>query len=256
MLAEPLPAGSARRRPRPVEGSDLATAEVLRMLSQDGRPEGTSRRGRVGRLSHPAAGLDRGPRRESASIAVGAASPPHSVELSLSTPEVGEIAVLALLALAGALGLSLGTQLFPVWVLNPNRAPSVVEKSRRLPAIVRSLITLLPLMVIAYFLASTGRFSGGASEPLSLPGIRPAAYARKEGETPNGWKIEGKKIIVWEQRDAFGRPGFEWDDVPSTLIDEETSGRGRTVLQKASAEAFLGHRLHGLRHWWLPWASS
>jgi hypothetical protein len=86
--------------------------------------------------------------------------------------------------------------------------------------------------------------------------LRPAAYARKEGETPNGWKIEGKKIIVWEQRDAFGRPGFEWDDVPSTLIDEETSGRGRTVLQKASAEAFLGHRLHGLRHWWLPWASS
>jgi hypothetical protein len=86
--------------------------------------------------------------------------------------------------------------------------------------------------------------------------LRPAAYARKEGEVPNGWKIEGKKIIVWEQRDAFGRPGFEWEDVPSTLIDEEASGRGRTVLQKASTEQFLGHRLHGLRNWWLPWSTT
>jgi hypothetical protein len=86
--------------------------------------------------------------------------------------------------------------------------------------------------------------------------LRPGAYARKEGEVPNGWKIEGKKIIVWEQRDAFGRPGFEWDDVPSTLIDEESSGRGRTVLQKASTEQFLGHGLHGLRNWWIPWSST
>ncbi len=86
--------------------------------------------------------------------------------------------------------------------------------------------------------------------------LRPAAYARREGEVPNGWKIEGNKVIVWEQRDAFGRPGFEWEDVPSTLIDEEASARGRTVLHKGSTEQFIGHRLHGLRNWWLPWSST
>jgi hypothetical protein len=138
-------------------------------LSQDGRPEGTSRRGRIAasrlvRLASVAILV------VVAAVAVGAASRPHSVELSLSTPDFGEVAVLALLALAGALGLSLGTQLFPVWVLNPNRTPTIVQKGQRLPPIVRALITLLPIMVIAFFLAATRRFSGGSSGPNSGSG--------------------------------------------------------------------------------------
>ena len=28
------------------------------------------------------------------------------------------------------------------------------------------------------------------------------------------------RIVVWEQRDAFGRRGFDWEDVQSALIDE------------------------------------
>lgn len=63
-------------------------------------------------------------------------------------------------------------------------------------------------------------------------------------------------MIVWEQRDAFGRRGFDWEDVPSTLIDEEASGGNRTVLQRASLEEFLGHRLHAIRQWWTPWKSA
>lgn len=86
--------------------------------------------------------------------------------------------------------------------------------------------------------------------------LRPATHARNEGEAPNGWKIEGNKIIVWEQRDAFGRRGFDWEDVPSTLIDEEASGASRTVLHRASLEAFVGRRLRPLRSWWTPWKSS
>ena len=54
--------------------------------------------------------------------------------------------------------------------------------------------------------------------------LRESAYAKNEGDVPNGWKIECDKIIAWEQRDAFGRRGFDWEDVPSTLIDEEASG--------------------------------
>jgi hypothetical protein len=86
--------------------------------------------------------------------------------------------------------------------------------------------------------------------------LRPATHVWNEGESPNGWKIEGDKIIVWEQRDAFGRRLFDWEDVPSTLVDVDASGAGRTVLHRASLEAFLGRHLQPLRQWWNPWKSS
>ena len=86
--------------------------------------------------------------------------------------------------------------------------------------------------------------------------LRVSAHVRSEGAVPNGWMIEGDKIIVWEQRDAFGRRGFDWEDVPSTLIDEEASGGGRTVLHRASLEEFLGRRLRLLHRWWKPWVPA
>jgi hypothetical protein len=86
--------------------------------------------------------------------------------------------------------------------------------------------------------------------------LRPSAYARNEGQLSNGWKIEGSKVIVWEQRDVFGRLEFEWDDVPSTLIDEEASGGNRTVLHKAGLEKFLGRHLAEPGNWWKMWKRS
>ena len=83
--------------------------------------------------------------------------------------------------------------------------------------------------------------------------MRASAYAKGEGDLPNGWMIDGEKIIVWEQRDAFGRRGFDWEDVPSTLIDEEASDGGRTVLQRATLEEFLGRGLRPSHRWWKPW---
>jgi len=83
--------------------------------------------------------------------------------------------------------------------------------------------------------------------------LRMSAFAKSEGEAPNGWTMEGEKIIVWEQRDAFGRRGFDWEDVPSTLIDDEASGGGRTVLHRASLEEFVGRGLGSSRPWWKPW---
>ena len=79
--------------------------------------------------------------------------------------------------------------------------------------------------------------------------LRESAYSRTEGGKPNGWTAEGNKIIVWEQRDAFGRRGFDWDDVPSTLIDEEASGGGRTVLNQSALREFLGRDLRRRRRW-------
>ena len=83
--------------------------------------------------------------------------------------------------------------------------------------------------------------------------LRKSAYAKGEGEAPNGWTADGDKIIVWEPRDAFGRRGFDWDDVPSTLIDEDASSGGRTVLNRKSLEEFLGTRLSPERPWWKVW---
>ena len=84
--------------------------------------------------------------------------------------------------------------------------------------------------------------------------LRKSAYAKGEGETPNGWTSDGDRIIVWEPRDAFGRRGFDWDDVPSTLIDEDASSGGRTVLNRKSLEEFLGTRLSPERPWWKVWS--
>ena len=68
--------------------------------------------------------------------------------------------------------------------------------------------------------------------------LRPAAYSKTEGLVANGWTLDGNSVIVWEPRDAFGRSGFSWEDVPSTLIDQDASSPGRTVLNRAKLEEF------------------
>ena len=83
--------------------------------------------------------------------------------------------------------------------------------------------------------------------------LRESAYANTEGEVSSGWTVDGNGVIVWEPRDAFGRRGFDWEDVPSTLIDEDASSGNRTVLNRNSLEAFLGRRLGPTRSWWRFW---
>ena len=83
--------------------------------------------------------------------------------------------------------------------------------------------------------------------------LRESAYAKSEGESANGWSVDGNRIIVWEQRDAFGRRGFDWEDVPSTLIDEDASSGNRTVLNRKSLEEFLGRQLGPVQSWWKFW---
>jgi len=83
--------------------------------------------------------------------------------------------------------------------------------------------------------------------------LRESAFAKTEGEVSSGWTVDADTIIVWEPRDAFGRRGFDWEDVPSTLIDEDASSGNRTVLNRSSLEAFLGRRLGPARPWWRLW---
>ncbi len=84
--------------------------------------------------------------------------------------------------------------------------------------------------------------------------LRLAAMLKHEGDASSGWALDSDRVIVWEQRDAFGRRGFDWDDVPSTLIDEDASGGGRTVLHRSSLEEFLDRDLRPPRRWRLPWS--
>jgi len=80
--------------------------------------------------------------------------------------------------------------------------------------------------------------------------LRPAAYVKIEGTIANGWTMDGDSVIVWEPRDAFGRSGFSWEDVPSTLIDQDASGPGRTVLNRAKLEEFTKTSLRPAGPWW------
>jgi len=86
---------------------------------------------------------------------------------------------------------------------------------------------------------------------LSL--LRESAYVRSEGEASAGWMVDNGRVIVWEPRDVFGRRGFDWEDVPSTLVDEDASSGNRTVLHRAHLERFLGTRLGPARSWWRFW---
>ncbi len=73
--------------------------------------------------------------------------------------------------------------------------------------------------------------------------LRSAMRMKKEGRQPTGWILEGDKVIVIEQTNTFGRREFDWENVPSTLIDDNASVGGRTVLNRPELEEFLGQTL-------------
>ena len=78
--------------------------------------------------------------------------------------------------------------------------------------------------------------------------LRATTKMKREGNRPTGWILEGSKVIVVEQTDTFGRREFDWENVPSTLVDDNASVGGRTVLNRAELEEFLGRNLEGRRN--------
>ena len=80
--------------------------------------------------------------------------------------------------------------------------------------------------------------------------LRPSARIKNESSAQSGYVLEKDKVIVVEQTDTFGRRPFDWENVPSTLIDENASVAGRTVLNRAELEnEFLGFSLDGETVW-------
>lgn len=165
------------------------------MLNRDGLPPETSRRRRVhaSRLTRLVAV---GTLVVVAGIAVGAASRPHSVELSLATPQLGEVAVLIVLVLAGAIGLIIGSNPSPIWVMDPNRATSVKTKRSRLAWGVRAVITLLTLMVVVFLVTSARTFSDDRSQPLNLPAVVPITASNSGSGTGGGVGLVLACVVV------------------------------------------------------------
>lgn len=77
--------------------------------------------------------------------------------------------------------------------------------------------------------------------------LRPAMRMNKEGDRPTGWILEDDKVIVIEQTDTFGRREFDWENVPSTLMDDDASVGERTVLNRRELEDFLDKNFHRQR---------
>ena len=67
--------------------------------------------------------------------------------------------------------------------------------------------------------------------------LRAATRMKREGNQPTGWILEGDKVIVVEQTDTFGRREFDWENVPSTLIDDNASVGGRALISNSSASS-------------------
>ena len=78
--------------------------------------------------------------------------------------------------------------------------------------------------------------------------LRPPKRMKKEGNQPTGWILEDDKVVVIEQTDTFGRREFDWENVPSTLIDDNASVGGRTVLNRLELQEFLGRNLNRRRN--------
>ena len=76
--------------------------------------------------------------------------------------------------------------------------------------------------------------------------LRPEAMIEPAASSidADGWYFEGDgRVIVISPKDNWGRRESYWEDVPSTLIDEDASYGSRIVLDKAEVEKFLGKRI-------------
>lgn len=176
MLAGPL-ASLPCQTARPMLGRRLRG-----LLRGDDRPEGASKRSRTLasralRLIAIAALV------VVAAIAVGAASRPHSVELSLSAPQVGELAVLVALVLAASFGLIMGSNPFRFSVSLPDRELLAKEPKSQLPRGVRAVLILMPLITLAFVLAAAVQLGNGKRLQLNLPGVAPVVASNSAAES-------------------------------------------------------------------------
>ena len=71
--------------------------------------------------------------------------------------------------------------------------------------------------------------------------------ARRHSSRPppdtEGWYAEGGKVWVRVGTNSFGRPDFEWRDLPTYMLHEHESRGAEFVLDLGAVESFLGQKL-------------
>ena len=69
--------------------------------------------------------------------------------------------------------------------------------------------------------------------------LRPEARIDAGSEAPQGWWLDDGRIIVRERIDQYGRGAFHWDEVPSTILDDDARSSSHTALHRSELEQFL-----------------
>ena len=76
--------------------------------------------------------------------------------------------------------------------------------------------------------------------------LRPAAMIDPDSPKPEGWWIDASagRVVVRERVNQYGRSAFNWEQVPSTIIDADASNSGHTSLVLSELNKFLPNWIH------------
>ena len=71
--------------------------------------------------------------------------------------------------------------------------------------------------------------------------LRPAALIDADSPKPEGWwtDADAGRVVVRERVNQYGQSAFNWDQVPSTIIDADASSSGHTSLVLTELNKFL-----------------
>ena len=71
--------------------------------------------------------------------------------------------------------------------------------------------------------------------------LRPAAMIDTDSPKTEGWWIDAEagRLVVRERVNQYGRSAFNWEQVPSTIIDADASSSGHTSLVMSELNRFL-----------------
>ena len=76
--------------------------------------------------------------------------------------------------------------------------------------------------------------------------LRPAAAIDADSSKPEGWwtDADAGRVVVRERVNQYGQSAFNWDQVPSTIIDADASSSGHTSLVLTELNKFLPNWNH------------
>ena len=77
--------------------------------------------------------------------------------------------------------------------------------------------------------------------------LRPSAHTKRGDATPGRWYIDGSRIVVNEDVGMYNKTDFDWESLPSTLVNSEATSTRTKVLFRADVEDFMGERVSGGR---------